>query len=62
MWHDRNSFYDGKQRYKIVENWHEEGERVIADGFTSQKAVMEYRRKLRKQGIDTKKLMTVAYK
>lgn len=60
--YNRNSFYDGKQKYKIVKGWHTDNEEIIADGFTSQKAVNDFYKKLREQGIDTKKLLTVAYK
>ena len=61
MMYNRNSFYDGKQRYKIVRGTIQEHE-VIADGFTSQKSVKEYYKKLREQGINTKDLFTMGYK
>lgn len=59
--YNRNSFFDGKQKYKIVKGTVQEHE-VIAEGFTSQKAVKEYLKLLRAQGIDTKGLLTIAYK
>lgn len=64
MLHNRNSFYDGKQRYKVVKNWHEEGETVLAEGFTSQKQATEFYRQYRAEHgkHSTKGFTTVAYK
>ena len=59
--YDRNSFYDGKQIYKIVKGTIHNHE-VIADGLTSQKAVATKYKELRAQGIDTKQFITIAYK
>ena len=59
--YNRNSFYDGRQRYKIVKGTIQKHE-VIADGLTSQKAVGAKYKELRAQGIDTKPFMTIAYK
>lgn len=61
MVYNRNSFYDGKQKYKIVKGTLQDYE-VLADGFTSQKAVSEKYKELRAQGIDTKELITIGYK
>lgn len=61
MLYNRNSFYDGKQKYKIVRGTVQDHE-ILADGFTSQKKVREKYKELREQGIDTKKLITIGYK
>ena len=61
MMYNRNSFYDGKQKYKIVKGTVANHE-VIAEGFTSQKATREYYKKLRSEGIDTKQFFTIGYK
>lgn len=61
--YNRNSFYDGKQKYKVVEGSVAE-HKIIADGFTSQKAVKEFYRDYKKEhGKDsTKHFFTMAYK
>ena len=61
MRYNRNSFYDGKQKYKIVEGTISDY-RVIAEGLTSQKAVREKYKELREQGIETKHFLTISYK
>ena len=58
MWHDRNSFYDGKQRYKIV---HSDTKEVIEKGFTSQREVSKRISELRVV-YGKYKLGIVAYK
>lgn len=61
---ERNRYFDGKQRYKVVEHFHEAGENIIAQGFTSQKQVTEFYKAYRAEhGKDsTKKFTTVGYK
>lgn len=61
--YNRNSFYDGKQKYKVVEGTVKD-HRIIADGFTSQKAVSEFYRDYKKEHGkgSTRTFFTIAYK